>query len=579
MRRSERGSGETRGNGLWGGEGGSGSGTRASGLWGRRAKGTAVLAAFVSVLLISISAPTAGAGSPDSAAQVPASLLAQAQANPDQLFHVIVQGDQGGSSDAVAQRVAAENGKLKQKFHSLNGVAADLSGKELLKLARDPNVAAVSADAPLVSAGYQDGSMYLSSVDATPLLGTTAPQAPAIAIVDSGIDATDSPVFGASRIVASVNLSSLAPGASGDQEGHGTMVASLAAGGPPSGKNNWVGYWGGVAQTAPLVDVRTADGNGESLTSDVIASCDWILAHKAQYNIRVANFSMVSDRQTSFQFDPLDKAVERLWFNGIVVVAAAGNFGSAGGAVDMSYAPGNDPFVITVGAVDQNQTSVTSDDSIAPWSAYGYSGDGFAKPELSAPGRYLVGAVNTVAAIPNVLPTRIMSQNGVYRVHSYMWMSGTSFAAPIVAGAAAQILARHPNWTPDQVKGALMLSAHYLPLAGFAAGVGEIDAAAAAAVSNPPNPNAGLDRYLTTDPTTGSAVFDAASWNSTISSDASWNSASWNSASWNSASWNSASWNSASWNSASWNSASWNSASWNSASWSSTSWSAVGWPE
>ncbi len=555
--------------------------TRGKALWGRGYKGTAALVAVTSVLLLSISAPTAGADSPNSSAHVPASLLAQAQANPDRVFHVIVQGGTSGSSDGVAQQVAAEHGKLKQKFHSLGGVAADLSGKDLLKLAGDANVAAVSTDAPLRSAGYQDAGMYLSSVDAAPLLGPSAPHAPAIAIVDSGIDATDTPVFGDSRIVAGVNLSSLSPGAGGDQQGHGTMVASLAAGGPPSGnpKTNVANYWGGVAQTAPLVDVRTADGNGESLTSDVIAACDWILAHKTQYNIRVANFSMVGSTRTSFQFDPLDKAVERLWFNGIVVVAAAGNFGSAGSPHDMSYAPGNDPFVITVGAVDQNQTSVTRDDSIAPWSAFGHTADGFAKPEVSAPGRYLVGAVNTVAAIPNILPTRIMSQNGVYRVHTYMWMSGTSFAAPIVAGAAAQILARHPDWTPDQVKGALMLSANYLPLAGFAAGVGEIDAARAAAVSSPPNPNAGLDRYITTDPTTGSPVFDAASWDSTIFSNASWDSASWDSASWDSASWDSASWDSASWDSASWDSASWDSASWDSASWDSAVWSAASWPE
>ena len=56
---------------------------------------------------------------------------------------------------------------------------------------------------------------------------------------------------------------------------------------------------------------------------------------------------MVGNTPTSFRFDPLDKAVERLWFNGIVVVAAAGNFGTAGSAVDMSYAPGNDRFVVS----------------------------------------------------------------------------------------------------------------------------------------------------------------------------------------------------------------------------------------
>ena len=511
------------------------------------------------------------AGEP--AAQVPASLVTQAQSNPAQLFHVIVQGD----SSAVAQAVTADKGNLKRKFRSIGAVAADVTGQELLQLTHDPHVSAISVDAPLASADYQDASMYLASVDATPLIGASAPQTPAIAIVDSGIDATDTPVFG-SRIVASVNLSSLSPGATGDQQGHGTIVAALAAGAAPSGNPNnngssyGINYWGGVAQSAPLVDVRTADWRGESRTSDVIAACDWILAHKAQYNIRVANFSMVGSTQTSFQSDPLDKAVEKLWFNGVVVVAAAGNFGSAGTAVDMSYAPGNDPFVITVGAADQHSTATTSDDTIAPWSAYGHTGDGFAKPELSAPGRYLVGAVNTASAFPQIAPTRVRSLSGVFRIHTYMWMSGTSFAAPIVAGAAAQILARHPGWTPDQVKGALMLSARYLPLAGFAGGVGEIDAAAAAALANPPNPNENLDAFVVSDPATGQRTFDAAKWAGAVSADPSWSSANWGSANWGSANWGSSNWTSAKWGSSTWATSNWTMSNWTSSNWTSSNW-------
>ena len=87
-------------------------------------------------------------------------------------------------------------------------------------------------------------------------------------------------------------------------------------------------------------------------------------------------------------YDPLDKAVEKLWFNGVVVVAAAGNYGDNGQPTTVAYAPGNDPFVITVGAVDTNGTGWTStDDTAAPWSAFGYTLDGFAKPDLGAPGR------------------------------------------------------------------------------------------------------------------------------------------------------------------------------------------------
>jgi subtilisin family serine protease len=154
----------------------------------------------------------------------------------------------------------------------------------------------------------------------------------------------------------------------------------------------------------------------------------------------------------------------------------------------------------------------------------------------------------------------------------YMQMSGTSFAAPLVSGAAALLLAADPELTPDEVKGALMVSARPLKKSvGLAGGVGEIDVQRALEVDDPPNPNAGLNRFLTRSRGTAAPVFDALSWRRYARSNASWNSASWNSASWNSASWNSASWNSASWNSASWNSASWNSASWSSASWNSGS--------
>jgi subtilisin family serine protease len=155
----------------------------------------------------------------------------------------------------------------------------------------------------------------------------------------------------------------------------------------------------------------------------------------------------------------------------------------------------------------------------------------------------------------------------------YMELSGTSFAAPVVSAAAAQVLFKHPDWTPDQVKGALMLAASPLSTGNLAGGVGELYASDAVNLSSAPNANQALDQFVKTANSWNgqSYSFDSASWNSAAKASAAWNSASWNSAAWDSASWNSASWNSASWNSASWNSASWNSASWNSASWNSAS--------
>src|SRR5205814_9449828 len=121
------------------------------------------------------------------------------------------------------------------------------------------------------------------------------------------------------------------------------------------------------------------------------------------------------------------------------------------------------------------------------------------------------------------------------------------------------------------------LSAKSVPTATpLSEGVGELDAARAADVTNPPNPNLAIDRFLVPDPAGGpTPVFDAASWGSSAGNDASWGSASWGSASWGSASWGSASWGSAYWSAASWGTASWGSASWTDASWGSASWGSL----
>src|SRR5262249_20164153 len=367
-----------------------------------------------------------------------------------------------------------------------------------------------------------------------------------------GIDATG-PEF-AGRIVADVNLSTLPNNSPGDGRGHGTCVAGIAAG-RLAGKD-------GAAPTAKLVSIDVMDDEGMARTSDVIAAADWILANKARYGIRVANFSLHSSVPNSFMYDPLDKAVEKLWFNGVVVVVAAGNYGYPDRPSGVPFAPGNDPFLITVGASDTGKSVSTNDDTAAPWSAWGYTLDGFAKPDIAAPGRYMVGPVPVTSTLYSERPDHIVDPG-------YMELSGTSFAAPVASGIAALILGNNPALSPDQVKGALLLGAKLLPKAAdMSEGAGEVNAAKSIQLKNPPAANKALDTFIVSDPVTGSPVFDAASWASAAQADASWASASWSDASWSSASWASASWASASWASASWASASWDSTSSASASWS-----------
>jgi serine protease AprX len=536
-------------------------GTTNSGGATRWSSWIAVLVALVA-LIVPVSASADGSSSIK--AFVTPTLLAAAQANPAQTFDVIVQGAPGQTSNGVASNVLANgtgNGVAPRQFRSVNGVEVVVTGQQLQTLARNPFIAAITPNAPVRLTGSATNTQkWPYSVGVSkfwPGIAATAVNPPAIAIVDSGIDTTRPDVAG--RVRESVTMTSLPNNSPGDGRGHGTFVASIAAGAAS-------GYYG-AAPTAPLVSIDVADDTGVAMTSDVIAAADWILANKDRLNIRVANFSLHASNPGSFMFDPLNKAVERLWFSGVTVVAAAGNYGNLGRGVP--FAPADDPFVITVGASDIDGSVGTPNDFNAPWSAYGYTLDGFAKPELGAPGRYMVGAVSTNATLATEHPSSVVAPG-------YMQLSGTSFAAPVVSGAAAILLALHPSWTPDQVKGALMLTASPTSAPSWSLGVGEIDAAKAAAVTSPPNPNLALNRFLVADPTGGSLpVFDAASWTSAAKADASWTSASWTSASWTSASWTSASWTSASWTSASWTSASWTSASWTSASWTSASWTSM----
>jgi serine protease AprX len=557
------------------------SNARANALWGSgggRRLGSLLVAAFTVLAAFAGTASakatsSSGTGSSGSGTTYTAfmttSLKKAIAANPRSLFNVVVKGTKGTNTTTVASDEnasitanPASGSGIKKQFTVINGTSSRLSGKQIESLSHKTRIASITEDGRTGSTGFSNLQLWPEIAQVSSFF-SSPPSGPAIAIVDSGVDAARAADFGA-RVVAEVSVcSNGSANAKGDGFGHGTFVASIAAGGAD-------GYTG-AAPGANIVSVDALDDTGAGQTSDVIDAAEWIYRNKDRYNIRVANFSLIAGANSSFMYDPLDQAVEKLWLSGVVVVTAVGNYASGGAASGVPYAPANDPFAITVGAADTAGTLSTADDFNAPWSAYGYTNDGFAKPELGAPGRYMNGAAPSASAMYAQHSERIVAPG-------YLWMSGTSFAAPVVAGAAADLLALHPGWTPDQVKGALMVTtAQPGPSTGLnALGVGEVKAASANAVPSPPNPNAGLNNYVVTDPN-GGKVFDPAAWMSAAQANASWNSASWNSASWNSASWNSASWNSASWNSASWNSASWNSgqtvdgslpsASWNSLTW------------
>jgi serine protease AprX len=534
--------------------------------------GVALIALFVFSGLCASSSWTKNKPGPQAQPTFLASKLAtQAKQHPNDLVRVIIQSNRGVSGATTAFKTAtagklatpgmATGGTLMtRKLNIVGAVSVLIRANQLARLAQNPGLTITPDEAVKATGTFKSDQLWPAQSGNAKLWPTVdewmQSSIPAIAIVDSGVQCNRADFTG--RVLKQVNLTTAVPNSACDGRGHGTFVAGIAAGAA-------AGY-AGAAPAAPIVSLDVMNDQGMAWTSDVIAAADWILQHKSQYNIRVANFSLHTATANSFTVDPLDKAVEKLWASGVTVVASAGNYGD-GTATGVKYAPGNDPFVITVGAVDLEGTATTTDDEVAPFSTFGYTQDGFAKPEIVAAGRYMVGPVPEASTMPTEQPDHVTTAG-------YMKLSGTSFAAPVIAGAAAHILALYPHYTPDQVKGALMLTARPMKKSVFlAAGVGQLNAVKAASLGNPPpNPNLALDRFLVADPNGGPAVFDAASWVTAIQSDASWNDASWNDASWNDASWADASWADASWNDASWNDASWNDASWNDASWADASW-------
>ncbi len=537
------------------------SDARTSALWGTGSRGDDPRAAkpglrlaVITALLAAIVVFPAAAAAKNLSAYVPRQLMASAQASPTASFDVVVQGRPGQNSASIAKDFGGAAGKLKRAFYSINGVAGSLTGAQLVKLSTNNHVLAITSDVLLASSDYSSQEVWRDTTGVSKLWGTpnplgllVAPQAPTIAIVDSGIDSSKVADFG-TRVVAHVDFCSLCPaGSTGDLEGHGTMVAGLAAG---AGS-----LYPGVARNANLVDLRTTRADGASRTSDVLAATDWILQNKDQYGIKVANYSMRSARPSSFRFDPLDKAVESLWFNGVVVVAAAGNFGVANTPQVMRFAPGNDPFVITVGATQTQSTTTAADDTLAPFSAFGHTYDGFSKPDISAPGRMIISTVPMGSTLPTTVPERVVAPG-------YMWMSGTSLAAPIVAGAAAQVLANHPSWTPDQVKGALMKTASKLPaVSNYAGGVGEVNAAAAAALNSAPNPQKNLDKFIAAD-SNGQLQFNGDAWMATVASQTDWSETDWSETDWSETDWSETGWAQTDWSETDWSETDWSETDW-----------------
>lgn len=354
-----------------------------------------------------------------------------------------------------------------------------------------------------------------------------------VAVVDSGIvDHKDlkSP-DSLSRILAASNHTNAT--GTGDGYGHGSHVAGII-GGNGSASN---GLRMGMAPGVNLINVKVSDDEGYGTVSDLVEGLQWVYENRATYNIRVVNISVNSSVPEPYHTSALDAAVEILWFNGIVVVVSAGNNGTGNGPVTL-LPPANDPFVITVGSVDDQGTVGKEDDIVSSFSAYGLTEDNFAKPDLVAPGRNVI----SLSAGPN---SKAYIHYSKHRVdNDYFRMSGTSMSAPVVSGAVALLLQDEPTLTPDQVKYRLMATAN-TSWAGFdpaRAGAGYLDVYTAVYSDTAESANRGQIASQTLWSGSDPVAWDSVAWNSVA-----WNSVAWNSVAWNSVAWNSVAWNSSLW--------------------------------
>ena len=404
---------------------------------------------------------------------------------PDErVVDVIVSAGAGGQAGAEAA-VERLGGVVTAPLDIVDGVAATVPVSRLDALRSAPGVEQVSPDAPVHVQGQLDSegvvrSVYPGTTGARSLLddGVTGAGV-TVALIDTGVaDVPD--VAGRVRPVTDRLTGGTTPcvdlsgeGHCGDSYGHGTFMAGIILGNGASSAGAYVG----MAPEAQLVSLKVAGRDGSSDVSKVLTAIQWAVANRDRHGIRVINLSLGTDSTQSWTVDPFNYAVERAWDAGIVVVVAASNFGPARGTIAK---PGDDPWVVTVGAVDDRGTTPGGDDRLPDFSSRGPTADGVTKPDVVAPGAHLVSLDAPGSAIAERFPTL---DGGAYRRGS-----GTSMAAAAVTGGVALLLDQHPGWTPDQVKGALRSTARRTASSDpLAVGAGAVDLAAAAASDGPPS--------------------------------------------------------------------------------------------
>jgi serine protease AprX len=356
-----------------------------------------------------------------------------AQGGPPQKVVVIVQGRSLG---AAANAARAHGGKVTHELGIINAVGVEMPETALNGLRHNPHVIGIyeNRSVHLVSDSYTEDYPDTAFPELTQahwmqMKGFTG-DGVTVAIVDSGYwahPAIKPDTGGNTRALAYYDattgsavqwIGSDTPNLGTsildlDPNGHASHLASIIAGSHTSN-----GDANGVAPDADLVLVKAFGENGGGLYSDIIQGIDWVVKNQDEYDIRVLNLSFSAPPQSYYWEDPLNQAVMQAWQAGIVVVAAAGNTGPSPMTIGV---PGNVPYVVTVGALSDNETpDDLTDDFLTDFSSTGPTVEGFVKPEVVAPGAHVLGLMDHNAFLAQNHPTWYTGKDKYYK----MW--GTS---------------------------------------------------------------------------------------------------------------------------------------------------------
>jgi len=407
---------------------------------------------------------------------------------------VIVQTTPGHASSELHPVIAALGGTIERTLDIINASVVDLPARAIPALANHPLVAHVSLDRAVA------GTMERTSAT----IGATAVRerfgydglGVGVAIIDSGVTPWHDDLAsgdGGQRIVRFVDFVRNRPNPY-DDYGHGTHVAGVIAGnGFDSG-----GARTGIAPRAHLMILKVLDAQGNGRISDVIAAFDYVLKKGAGLNIRVVNLSVATRVDESYTTDPLTIAARQLVDAGIVVVAAAGNLGRTADGHD-AYggitAPGNAPWVLTVGASNHMGSASRADDQMAVFSSRGPTSlNSLAKPDLVAPGVGIESLSAQDSTFYSTLSPYLLNGTVATGYLPYLSLTGTSMAAPVVSGTIALLLQANPALSPNAVKAILQYTAEvyagYDPLtqgAGFLNAAGAVELARSLVTSTATN--------------------------------------------------------------------------------------------